>query len=127
MERRRWAIVQKQKNGLYLLDAEIRHEMKREGIVPNIWVFPDKMLIYVNMVGDHQMDYHQRGPEANSNRERGDQKTTFRGCPVFEAQSFDVDFTGQPIDLMVRERQCGEFFVWKKGQTKYIYLSLIHI
>ena len=121
MERRRWAIVQKQKNGLYLLDAEIRHEMKREGIVPNIWVFPDKMLIYVNMVGDHQMDYHQRGPEANSNRERGDQKTTFRGCPVFEAQSFDVDFTGQPIDLMVRERQCGEFFVLKKGQTKYIY------
>lgn len=121
MERRRWAIVQKKKNGLYLLDAEIRHEMKREGIVPNIWVFPDKMLIYVNMVGDHQMDYHQRGPEANSNRERGDQKNTFRGCPVFEAQSFDVDFTGQPIDLMVRERQCGEFFVLKKGQTKYIY------
>jgi len=110
MERRRWGIVQKSPNGLYLLDAEIRHEMKREGIVPNIWVFPDRMLIYVNMVGEHQTSYSQRGPEANSNRENGDSRTTFRGCPVFEAQSFDVDFTGQPIDLMVRERQCGEFF-----------------
>ena len=129
MERRRWAIVQKKKNGLYLLDAEIKHEMKREGIVPNVWVFPDKMGIYVNMVGDHQLDYHQRGPDANSNRESGDQKTTFRGLPVFEAQSFDVDFTGQPIDLMVRERQCGEFFTLtaddvdeaNKNGSKYIY------
>jgi len=96
-----------------LLDAEVRHEMKREGIVPNVWVFPDRMLIYVNMVGDHQLSYSERGPEANSNRESGDNKTTFRGTPVFESQSFDVDFTGQPIDLMVRERQCGEFFVLK--------------
>ena len=140
MERRRWAVVQKKKNGLYLLDAEIKHEMKREGIVPNVWVFPDKLGIYVNMVGDHQVDYHERGPQANENRERGDQKTTFRGLPVFESQSFDVDFTGAPIDLMVRERQCGEFFtlkaardangtrvaadnedVYTSAQTKYIY------
>ena len=122
MERRRWAIVQKKKNGLYLLDAEIKHEMKREGIVPNVWVFPDKMGIYVNMVGDHQLDYHQRGPDANKNRESGDQKTSFRGLPVFEAQSFDVDFTGQPIDLMVRERQCGEFFTLSAtDKVKYIY------
>lgn len=122
LERRRWAIVQKKKNGLYLLDAEIKHEMKREGIVPNVWVFPDKMGIYVNMVGDHQLDYHQRGPEANSNRESGDQKSSFRGLPVFEAQSFDVDFTGQPIDLMVRDRQCGEFFTLTSNEgSKYVY------
>lgn len=121
MERRRWAIVQKKKNGLYLLDAEIKHEMKREGIIPNVWVFPDRLGIYINMVGDHQVDYHQRGPQANENRERGDQKTTFRGLPVFESQSFDVDFTGAPIDLMVRERQCGEFFTLKAGDNKYIY------
>jgi hypothetical protein len=121
LERRRWGIVQKKKNGLYLLDAEIKHEMKREGIAPNVWVFPDKMGIYVNMVGEHQLDYHQRGPEANTNRESGDQKHSFRGLPVFEAQSFDVDFTGQPIDLMVRERQCGEFFTLKKDETKFVY------
>lgn len=109
-ERRRWACVQKEENGLYLLDAELKHEMRREGVTPNLWVFPDKMGIYVNMVGEHQMDYNKRGPEANDNRERGDQKATFRGLPVFEAQSFDVDFTGNPVDLMVREKQCGEWF-----------------
>jgi len=120
-ERRRWGIVQKSRNGLYLLDAELRHEMKRENVVPNTWVFPDKMLIYVNMVGDHQLSYSERGPEANSNRESGDSKTTFRGCPVFEAQAFDVDFTGEPVDLMIRERQCGSFHTLKFGEEKYIY------
>ena len=121
MERRRWAIVQKSQHGLYLLDAEIKHEMKREGVTPNLWVFPDKLSIYVHMAGEGQLDYHERGPQANDNREKGDQKTTFRGLPVFEAQSFDVDFTGAPVDLMVRERQCGEFFTLKKGTSKYIY------
>jgi hypothetical protein len=124
MERRRWAVVQKSVNGLYLLDAEIKHEMKREGVSPNVWVFPDKMKIYVNMVGGHQVDYDKRGPLANDNRERGELKTTFRGLSVFESQAFDVDFSNQPLDLMVRERQCGEFFVLDpavNGGDKYIY------
>lgn len=116
-EKHRWAIVQKEENGLYLLDAELKHEMKREGVVPNIWVWPDKMGIYANMVGEHNMDYHKRGELANQNREKGDQKGTFRGLPVFEAQSFDVDFTGEPIDLLIREQQCGEYFYMKnKGE-----------
>ena len=125
MERRRWAIVQKSKNGLYLLDAEIKHEMKREGVTPNLYVFPDKMKIYVNMVGDHQLSYQQRGPQANVNREKGELTTTFRGLPVFEAQAFDIDFSNQPLDLMVRERQCGEFFILQPTDTdenpKFIY------
>ena len=48
---------------------ELKHEMRREGVTPNLWMF-HKMGIYVNMVGEHQLDYNKRGPEANSNRER---------------------------------------------------------
>ena len=109
-ERKRWAIVQKSRDGLYLLDAELKHELKREGVVPSLWVFPDKMGIYVNMVSGDALSYKERGPEAVTNRESGDKVQTFRGLPVFEAQSFDVEFTSEPVDLMVRERQCGEFF-----------------
>ena len=119
-ERRRWAIVQKDTNGLYVLDAELKHEMRRENVVPDVWVWPDKMGIYAHMVGPHNMDYDKRGPLANENREKGDKHTTFRGLPVFEAQSFDVDFTGEPIDLLIREQQCGEWFYmhnkhWQKN------------
>lgn len=129
MERRRWAIIQKDKNGLYILDAELKHELKKEGVIPNVWVWPDKMGIYANMVGDHKTKFDERGPQANANLESGDQKTSFRGLPVFESQSFDVDFTGEPIDLMIRNQQIGSWYLLEhnqaigtKGTTeKYIY------
>lgn len=114
-ERKRWAIVQKSKDGLYLLDAELKHQLKREGVVPNLYVFPDKMGIYVNMVSGNALDYQSRGPEALSNRSSGDKVTTFRGLPVFEAQSFDVEFTSEAVDLLIRERQCGEWFFLEGG------------
>jgi hypothetical protein len=120
-ERRRWMIVQKEKNGLYILDAELKHEMKKEGVSPNVWVWPDKMGIYANMVGDHKTKYDERGPLANKNLEAGDQSTSFRGLPVFEAQSFDVDFTGDPIDLMVRNQQIGSWYHLPQGEDRYIY------
>ena len=125
MERRRWAIIQKDKNGLYILDAELKHELKKEGVIPNVWVWPDKMGIYANMVGDHKTKYDERGPQANANLESGDQRTSFRGLPVFESQSFDVDFTNEPIDLMIRNQQIGSFYVLEStlgdDGAKYIY------
>ena len=120
-ERKRWAIVQKSRDGLYLLDAELKHELKREGVVPSLWVFPDKMGIYVHMVSGDALSYKERGPEAVTNRESGDKIASFRGLPVFEAQSFDVEFTSEPVDLMVRERQCGEFFYVEKTGEISIY------
>jgi hypothetical protein len=117
-ERRRWAIIQKDKNGLYILDAELKHELKKEGVIPNVWVWPDKMGIYANMVGEHRTKFAERGPQANANLESGDQRTTFRGLPVFESQSFDVDFTGEPIDLMIRNQQIGSFYVLDNGSVE---------
>ena len=129
MERRRWAIIQKDKNGLYILDAELKHELKKEGVIPNVWVWPDKMGIYANMVGDHKTKFDERGPQANANLETGDQRTSFRGLPVFESQSFDVDFTGEPIDLMIRNQQIGSWYLLEHNKAagttadteKYIY------
>ncbi len=120
-ERKRWAIVQKSKDGLYVLDAELKHELKREGVTPNLYVFPDKMGIYVNMVAGDALSYEKHGPEAKSNRDSGDKVASFRGLPVFEAQSFDVEFTSEPVDLLIRERQCGEYFFLEKGKEIAIY------
>jgi len=33
-ERRRWSIVSKSPRGMYLLDADLKAEMRREGVVP---------------------------------------------------------------------------------------------
>ena len=140
-ERKRWAIVQKSRDGLYVLDAELKHSLKREGVVPNMYIFPDKMGIYVNMVSGDALSYEKHGPEANARRDGGDRVASFRGLPVFEAQAFDVEFTSEPVDLLIRERMCGEYFLLESGKEIAIYsadsdkfekishtdLSLIHI
>ncbi len=34
-QRRRWTVVQKQEHGLYILDAELKDQMKYEGVRPD--------------------------------------------------------------------------------------------
>ena len=111
-ERQMWACLQKDIKGVYIMDAEIKHHMKINGIVPNVLVLPPKAGIYVSMVPPSETVYNQRGPgahEALTTDRTG--ITTFRGNKVFEAQSFDVDFQHDFIDLTSRPRMCGEYFV----------------
>ena len=111
-ERQMWACLQKDIKGVYIMDAEIKHHMKINGIVPNVLVLPPKAGIYVSMVPPRETDYQLRGPgahEALTQDRTG--ISSFRGNRVFEAQSFDVDFQHEFIDLTSRPRMCGEYFV----------------
>jgi len=115
-QRRRWAVVQKQERGFYLLDAELKDQMKYEGVKPNAWILPSKFSIYVTMVPSAEVEYNRKGPGAVANLEKGpDNLVTFRGSKVFETRPFDIDFIGEPRDLLVRERQIGEYFVFPAG------------
>jgi hypothetical protein len=112
-QRRRWALVQKQERGLYLLDAELKDQMKYEGVTPNVWILPSKMSIYVTMVPSAEVEFYRKGAGAAANLEKGPGNLlTFRGSKVFETRPFDIDFIGEPRDLLVRERQIGEYFVF---------------
>merc|ERR1711865_912202 len=109
-QRRRWAVVQKQERGLYLLDAELKDQMKYEGVKPNVWILPSKMSIYVTMVPSAEVEFYRKGSGAAANLEKGpDNLLTFRGSKVFETRPFDIDFIGEPRDLLVRQRQIGIF------------------
>jgi len=130
-QRRRWAVVQKQERGLYLLDAELKDQMKYEGVRPDIWILPSKMSIYVTMVPSAEVEFFRKGSGAAANLEKGpDNLLTFRGSKVFETRPFDIDFIGEPRDLLVRQRQIGEYFVFPttaevggdaKNRDMYIY------
>jgi hypothetical protein len=112
-QRRRWALVQKQERGLYLLDAELKDQMKYEGVSPNVWILPSKMSIYVTMVPSAEVEFYRKGAGAAANLEKGPANMlSFRGSKVFETRPFDIDFIGEPRDLLVRERQIGEYFVF---------------
>ena len=112
-QRRRWALVQKQERGLYLLDAELKDQMKYEGVSPDIWILPSKMSIYVTMVPSAEVEYYRKGSGAAANLEKGPANMlSFRGSRCFETRPFDIDFIGEPRDLLVRERQIGEYYVF---------------
>lgn len=118
-QRRRWACVQKQERGLYLLDAELKDQMKYEGVSPDTWILPSKMSIYVTMVPSAEVEFYRKGAGAAANLEKGpDNLLSFRGSQCFETRPFDIDFIGEPRDLLVRERQIGEFFVFPSDGTK---------
>lgn len=116
-ERNNWACVQKTHKGLYVLDAELKHQMKKNNVVPNVWVFPPKMSIYLDMAPREQTEYRLKGPKAAGNLEddRSQQGIRWRDTEVFEAATFDIDFVNDDHDLLQRERQCGEFFVIPAG------------
>jgi len=130
-QRRRWAVVQKQERGLYLLDAELKDQMKYEGVRPDVWILPSKMSIYVTMVPSAEVEFFRKGAGAAANLEKGpDNLLTFRGSKVYETRPFDIDFIGEPRDLLVRERQIGSYNVFPsagevggdaKNRDIYIY------
>ena len=118
-QRRRWAVVQKQERGLYILDAEVKDAMKYEGVKPDTWIFPSKMSIYCTMVPSAEVEFYRKGAGASANLEKGPANMlTFRGSKVFETRPFDIDFINEPRDLLSRERQVGEYFIMKDKNIK---------
>ena len=128
-QRRRWGCIQKQERGLYLLDAELKDQLKYEGVQPDVWILPSKMSIYVTMVPSAEVEYYRKGAGASSNLEKGpDNLVTFRGSKVFESRPFDIDPIGEPRDLLVRERQIGSYYLFPnesdniKGDKRDIFI-----
>jgi hypothetical protein len=112
--KRLWGCVQKQERGLYLLDAELKDEMRYEGVKPDTWLLPSKMSIYVTMVPSAEVEYYRKGAGASANLEKGpDNLLSFRGSNVYESRPFDIDFMKTPYDLLVRRRQIGEHFIMR--------------
>jgi hypothetical protein len=126
-ERQMWACLQKDIKGVYIMDAEIKHHMKINGIVPNVLVLPPKAGIYVSMVPPRETEFHLRGPGAHEALTKDRTGiSSFRGSKVFEAQSFDVDFQHEFIDLTSRPRMCGEYFVIPGSQEPHNLMSTIN-
>ena len=116
-ERWRFACVQKDVKGLFVLDAEIKDRMRRVGIEPDSWIFPSKMAIYASMVPEYFNEYNRGGAPATTALEVGAKRfDTFRGNRVFETRSFDTDFMAEgSIEPLVRTRQVGEYYVHGDG------------
>ena len=120
-ERWRFACVQKDIKGLYIMDAELKDRMRRVGIEPTAWIFPSKMAIYASMVPEYFNEYMRGGNPATTALEDGAKRfDTFRGCQVFETRPFDTDFMSEgAVEPLMRDRQIGEFYVMDEDTHKH--------
>lgn len=115
--RNNWGIVQKQERGLYLVDADVKDIMRYEGVSPDTLIFPSRMGMYASLVPGSETEFYRKGPGAVANLETGPATfQTFRGLRVHESRPFDVDFIGEPYDLLVRERQIGDYHIVPKNK-----------
>jgi len=107
-----WAVVQKNIKGLFVMDAELKDRMRRQGIEPTAWIFPPKMSIYASMIPEYFNEFQRRGETAKNALETGARMfDSFRGLPVYETRTFDVDFQGDGIEPLTSVRACGEHYV----------------
>lgn len=90
-ERRRWSIVSKSARGLYLLDADLKREFRREGVTPTAWIWPDRMSVYLHMNHDSEVVYSERGPGAHEALASGNVPASFRGLPVYTSYPLDTE------------------------------------
>ena len=123
-ERRSWALCQKDIKGLYVMDAELRDRLKRQGVEATAYVWPSKMSIYASMVPQYNTEFLRAGEQAMSASgalEQGDKRfASFRGLPVYETEAFDVDFLGENgIDPLKRPRQIGQYSVYNPVSKAY--------
>jgi hypothetical protein len=116
-EKNMWGLLQKDLKGLYIMDAEVKHDMKLNGVKPNVLVLPSKASIYAQMVPSLETNYMERGDGAHAALSSGKMNTTFRGSEVFECESFDVDFSHENVDLLTRDRMIGQYFVMGRNGT----------
>ena len=126
MERNRWAIAQKSERGMYLLDAELKDMMKYKNVSPDTWILPSKMSIYLTMVPSNEVSYSDAGNSLavkNNNDISAPPKSlvTFRGSTVCETMPFDTDFSGEPTELLRREKMCGSYYTMLPHNETSLY------
>ena len=126
MERNRWAIAQKSERGMYLLDAELKDMMKYKNVTPDTWILPSKMSIYLTMVPSNEVSYEKSGSSLavqNNNDISAQPKSliTFRGSVVAETMPFDTDFSGEPTELLRREKMCGSYYTMLPHNESSLY------
>lgn len=100
---------------MFLLDASLRDMLSHQGVTPDTWILPSKVGIYLSMVPSNVVSVQEAGPskaisDNNSNQGTAKNLTTFRGSAVCETRPFDMDFSGEPTELLRREKMIGEYY-----------------
>jgi hypothetical protein len=104
-----FAIVQKDAHGLDVLHQQFKQKMARHGVTPNMWIFPPKMSMYLNMVSRENKEQWLAGDQGVARFNDPNNGTRFRDVTVYECATF-LDNSEEPINVLKRPVQTGEYY-----------------
>ena len=120
-EKWQWGILQQKKNGLDLLDAQLTEDLNRFRGEADMWIFPPKIQMYLQVVPEEKTDYRLAGPAGPQRLADGPEGfTRFKGSRVFLTRTFEVDDRGS-VDYMRIPYQIGEHYVMEDRNRHHDY------
>ena len=108
-----WACIQKGDGSWDLLDSRCKRILQDNGHQPNMWILPRGMKPYIAL-DQSKTAYFMTGPEGRQlynsalNGQNVNAIDTSNNCQIFESKAFQMPESNEPLDLLWRERSCGE-------------------
>ena len=117
-EVQQFAMIQKSEYGFDLLDALGKKALKLIGVTPDLWILPENMKMYVNLVRKENFQALLAGDKAapgpTGSRASGSTRDIIldiaNDCRVVETKSFELPNMAEPLDPMQRPATIGEYY-----------------
>ena len=126
-EVQQFAMIQKNEYGFDLMDAMGKKSLKLLGVTPNLWILPEGMKMYLNLVRKENFQAFLAGESANAgpvgsrtgNRSTDVAVDVANDCRVVETKSFELPNMSEPLDPMQRPATIGEYYTMQNHLRGY--------
>ena len=115
MEVEAWAEIQKSDYGWDMLNTRAHKMLKINGVTPDCWVVNEGVKSYIAGLRRENWSYFLKGPEGpalyKEQLANGNPKTldAISNALIFEAKSFNLPSTDDPVNVLSRRRTIGEY------------------
>lgn len=124
-----FAIAQKQKNGMEVLDATITEAMTQWQGEADMWIVHPVMKTYLRMIPNEKTDYHLAGPKGPQNLEDAvNSPWSIGGVPAYISRMYDLHESfpsngGVVRNMLCRLKEIGSYYTMmdtqKSASEKY--------
>lgn len=111
-ERQRFAMTQKRERGWHDMTVLGMKVLDLERVVPNAYIVPTGFKTHEATTPPPNLEYSRSGDRIGAVLDQGEAAfDVYKGLRVFETRAYEADNIDEPINLLIRERQIGDFFV----------------
>lgn len=106
-----YGIITESQYGLEIAYENGKRILQQKGVAPDLIIMSPGSKIYLTMAQPTKTQYYAMGPDGVLIQKEGpDAMQIFRESVAFETRPFDIDVDTEPIQLLTRQVQIGEYY-----------------